>query len=144
MTRYPCRVFRAADVKADKLVICPLDDARLTRELGKEAWYSLHRKPAVGLRSDASHRYLFGVVYRTIADETGNDPWTIHLALKAWAVREGILEPIYDVVLGQLVPTEDITTKVDQDTFLRYTGWIRHKAEHGDFGPTFHIPEPNE
>ena len=124
--------------------IRPHDTERLIRYAGKEVWVSIHRKAAPGLRSDASHRYLFGVVYRTIADETGNDPWTIHLALKAMAVREGILEPIYDVVLGELVPTEDITTKVDQDTHLRYTGWIRHKAEHGDFGPTFHIPEPNE
>lgn len=135
--RFLCRVTEEGH-------LVPVHPERLIRRRGKECWVSVHDQPAIGIRSDASLRYQWGVVYRTIADETGNDPETIHRALKQMAVDAGILEPVYDLIGTALAPTGDPTTVVDQDTHSRYLTWVRHEAEHGRFGAPFHIPEPGE
>lgn len=123
MPRYPCRVLRAGDIKADKLVLCPLDDARLGRALGKEAWYELHQHPAIGLRSLDANRFLWGCVYREICEATGNDPESVHWGLKREAVRLGILAPEYICLGDQLIEAEP-TTVVDSETFSRYVSWV--------------------
>ena len=124
--------------------IVPLRPERFTKRAGKEVWVSLHEAPSMGLRSNPANSYLWGVAYKRISEETGNDPDSIHYGLKREALRLGILEPQY-VLLGDKLFEDDPTTRTDSDTFQGYVNWIRQGAEHGDlFGIRFHIPEPNE
>ena len=120
--------------------LVPHEPERLVRRAGKDVWISVHDQPTMGIRSDQSNRYLWGVCYATIAAETGNDPESIHYGLKREALRLGVLEPQY-VLLGDKLIEDEPTTRTDPDTFARYVTWLRHFAEH-DLG--VHIPEPNE
>jgi hypothetical protein len=125
-------------------MITPQVRERVTRWRGRDVWISVHDQPTIGIRSDSARGYQWGVVYRAIADETGNDPDSLHYGLKREAVRVGVLPPEYIVAGSTLLETEP-TTKQDSDTFWRYIGWIREGAETGSlFGVQFHIPEPNE
>jgi hypothetical protein len=121
--RFSCRVIQAGEIRKDKLVLCPLDDARLLRSLGKEVWAEMHQHPTVGLRSADSNRFLWGVVYRAICDATGNDPESVHWGLKREAVRVGILPPEYITIGDQLIEAEP-TTVTDSETFSRYVAWV--------------------
>lgn len=121
--RFPCRVLKAGDIRADKLVLCPLDDARLLRVSGKEVWGEYHLHPTVGLRTLDSNRWYWGVVLRAICEETGNDPESVHWGLKREAVRVGVLEPEYITIGDQLIEAEP-TTVTDSETFSRYVQWV--------------------
>ena len=101
----------------------PVDRERLHRYVGRDVWFSIHEQPSIGLRSADSNRYLWGVVYRAICEETGNDPESVHLGLKREAVRVGVLEPEYLALGDQLVEAEP-TTVVDSETFSRYVSWV--------------------
>jgi hypothetical protein len=133
-TRFLCRV----DAEGRLVPVSAPD--RLKRLHGKERWVSLHTNPSIGLRSTNACRYQWGVCYRIISEETGNDPESIHYGLIREAVRQGILEPEYIVVNGNLIEDRP-TTVVDSDVHGRYLTWLRHYALH-DLGIT--IPEPNE
>lgn len=93
---------------------------------GTTVWISLHDKP-YSARSGASNRWLWGVLYGTIAAETGNDPETVHFALKREAVRIGVLDPMYVLMGNQLLEGEP-TTVVEQEAFMRYTAWVKDYA----------------
>lgn len=122
----------------------PNQPERFKRKAGREVWVSLHNQPAPFIRSDQQNKYLWGVVYAYISAETGNDPETIHYALKREAVRTGILDPEYVLLWDRLVEAEP-TTKVDSEQFSRYVTWVRHEAEHGNLtGQPLHIPEAGE
>ena len=121
--RFPCRVLRAGEVTPGKLVLCPLNDERLLRASGKEVWAEMHQHPSPGLRSQDSNRFLWGVVYKAICEETGNDPETVHWGLKREAVRVGVLEPEYITIGDQLIEAEP-TTVTDSETFSRYVAWV--------------------
>jgi hypothetical protein len=124
--------------------IIPAEPNRVLRYVGKEIWVSIHDQPTVGLRSDSARGYQWGVVYRSIAEETGNDPDSIHYGLKREAVRVGILPPEY-ILAGTTLLEAKPTTKQEDEVFWSYIGWIREGAETGSlFGMKFHIPEPNE
>ena len=124
--------------------IRPVDRERLRQYVGRDIWFSIHKNPTPGLRSDSARGYQWGVVYRTIAEETGNDPDSLHYGLKREAVRVGILPPEYILAGGTLLEAEP-TTKQEDEIFWNYIGWIREGAETGSlFGMKFHIPEPNE
>jgi len=126
--------------------IRPVDKGRTHRYVGRDIWVSIHQQPTDGLRSDSARGYQWGVVYRTVAEETGNDPDSIHYGLKREAVRVGVLPPEYIVVGSTLLEAEP-TTKQESDIFWAYIGWIREGAENGSLfgqGCRFHIPEPNE
>ena len=103
--------------------IIPASPERVSRYVGKDIWISIHQQPSIGLRSADSNRYLWGVVYRAICDETGNDPESVHWGLKREAVRVGVLEPEYICIGDQLVEGEP-TTVVDSETFSRYVAWV--------------------
>lgn len=109
--------------------IVPVHPERTARFRGRAVWFTLHGSPAVGLRSDAGNRYLWGVIYATIAEETGNDPESIHLALKREAVKQGILDPEF-IVIGDVLHEADPTTRTDPDTFQRYTAWCKDYSLH--------------
>jgi hypothetical protein len=95
-------------------------------------------------RGQGANRYLWGIVYGTLAAETGNDPETIHIGLKREAVRVGVLEPQY-ILMGSTLLEGEPTTVVEDELFWKYTNWVRELAEHGHLtGSTLHIPEPNE
>jgi hypothetical protein len=120
--------------------IVPKDCNAVLRYVGKDIWISIHTQPSPGLRSDQSNRYLWAGVYASICEATGNDPETVHLALKREAVRLGVLEPEYVLIGDQLIEAEP-TTRTDADTFSRYIDWIKGWAlEH--LGIV--IPEPEE
>ena len=116
---------------------------------GREVWVSVHDEPALIQRSGQANKYLWKVVYGTIAKETGNDPNSVHYGLKRLAVEVGILDPQF-WFLGDRMMDDEPTTVVDTDQFWQYVNWIRHEAEHGTLlgsteRPVFlHIPEPNE
>jgi hypothetical protein len=116
-------VLKAGDIREDKLVLCPLDDARLLRASGKEVWTSIHQHPTVGLRTLDSNRWYWGVVLRAICEETGNDPESVHWGLKREAVRVGVLDPEYISIGDQLIEAEP-TTVTDSETFSRYVAWV--------------------
>jgi hypothetical protein len=142
--RFPCRVLRAGEVTPGKLVLCPLNDERLIRASGKEVWAEMHQHPSPGLRSDSARNYQWGVVYAEIANETGNDPKSLHYGLKREAVRVGVLPPEY-ILAGTTLLEAEPTTKQESEVFWHYIHWIREGAETGSlFGVKFHIPEPNE
>jgi hypothetical protein len=104
---------------------------------------SIHTKPAFQ-RSEGSNKYLWSVVYGMLAEETGNDPETIHYGLKLRAVKVGILEPQFILMGSDLLESEP-TTVTEDETFWRYVNWVRQLAEHGDLtGAPFHIPEVGE
>jgi hypothetical protein len=109
--------------------IVPSSPARTSRHRGKDIWVELHEGPTESLRSSDSNKYLWGKLYRAICDETGNDPETIHLALKREAVRVGVLEPEY-VQIGDHTLEADPTTRTDQATFDRYLRWVEDFALH--------------
>jgi hypothetical protein len=133
-----------AHVSEDGRQIVPVHPERVSRWRGKDVWMEAHAQPTVGVRSDSARSYQWGVVYRAIAEETGNDPDSIHYGLKREAVRVGVLPPEY-IVAGTSLLEAEPTTVQDADTFQRYIGWIREGAETGSlFGVQFHIPEPNE
>jgi hypothetical protein len=138
--RFPCR----GDAEG-RLV--PMHPERTMRYRDKEVWISLHLKPTLVKRSDAGNKYLWGVVYATIARETGNDPEAVHYGLKRLAVEQGVLEPTY-ILLGDLPIEDEPTTVVESDVFWAYVAWIRSLALAGKFtgGPQYplYIPEPNE
>jgi hypothetical protein len=84
------------------------------------------------------------VVYATLANETGNDPETIHIGLKREAVRVGILEPQF-ILMGSTLLEQEPTTVVEDEQFWKYVNWVRELAEHGKLtGSPLHIPEPGE
>lgn len=104
---------------------------------------SVHERPATQ-RGQGANRYLWGVVYATLAAETGNDPETIHIGLKREAVRVGVLEPQY-ILMGSTLLEGEPTTVTEDETFWRYTNWVRELAEHGHLtGAPLHIAEPGE
>ena len=103
--------------------IRPVDPERVHRYVGRDVWFSIHEQPTIGLRSSDSNRYLWGVVYRAICEETGNDPESVHYGLKREALRVGVLDPEYIAVGDQLIEGEP-TTVVDSDTFSRYVAWV--------------------
>jgi hypothetical protein len=111
-----------AHVSEDGL-ITPQFRERVTRWRGKDVWISVHAQPTIGVRSSDSNRFLWGVVYRAICEETGNDPESVHWGLKREAVRVGVLDPEYIVLGDQLIEGEP-TTVVDSDTFSRYVAWV--------------------
>ena len=121
--------------------LCPKHPERFLRHRGRERWVSLHEQPAICQRSDAANRYLWKVVYGSIALETGNSVDDIHYGLKREALRRGILEPEY-ITLGDLLIEAKPTTRTDVDTFSRYVDWIRGEAAGGRLtGSTLEIPE---
>lgn len=103
--------------------IRPVDRQRLHRYVGRDVWFSIHDKPAPGLRSLDQNRFYWGVVLRAICEETGNDPESCHYGLKAEALRVGVLPPEYICVGDQLLPA-DPTTVTDSETFSRYVAWV--------------------
>lgn len=138
MSRFLCRV-------TDDLHIVPVyAGERLARWRGKECWAEVHRDPAPQVRSSQANRYLWGVVYALIANETGNDPETIHQALKREAVRVGVLEPNY-VLMGDKLFEDEPTTKADQEQFSAYVRWIKEGCATGSLlGFVLVIPESDE
>lgn len=132
----------SAHVDADGRLL-PLYPERTKRYAGREVWLSLHEKPAFQ-RGSGANRYLWGVVYAELASATGNDPETIHWGLKREAVRVGVLEPQY-ILMGSTLLEGEPTTVTEDETFWKYTNWVRGLAEHGDLtGSPLHIPEPGE
>jgi hypothetical protein len=123
MDRFPCRAFRAGDVKEDKYVLCPLDDGRLRRMSGKDLWVSVHNQPTPGVRSTEANRFYWGVVVRAICEETGSDPESAHYGLKREAVRLGVLDPQYILLGGEMLETEP-STVTDVEAFSRYVSWV--------------------
>ena len=103
--------------------IRPVDRERTHRWVGRDIWVEVHRDPSPHVRSADSNRYLWGVVYRAICEETGNDPESVHWGLKREAVRVGVLAPEYITIGDQLVEAEP-TTVTDSETFSRYVAWV--------------------
>jgi hypothetical protein len=84
------------------------------------------------------------MVYGTIANETGNDPETIHVALKREAVRIGVLEPMY-ILLGDKLFEDEPSTVVEQEQFSRYVTWIKEGCATGSLiGSVLVIPDSEE
>ena len=129
--RFLCRV-------TDEGHLVPLHPERLRRRRGGEVWVSLHEEPSIGIRSKDANARLWGVVYKAISEETGNDPADVHYAMKRRAVEEGILEPEF-ILIGDVLHEADPTTRTDSDTFHRYMGWVEHIALH-----ELHIVIPSE
>jgi hypothetical protein len=95
----------------------------LNRWRGRDVWVEVHKLPSPVIRSGQSNRKLWAM-YNEICAETGNDPDTVHRALKSEAVRLGVLEPCYALIGDQLVPDE-ATTVVEQESFSRYMDFVR-------------------
>ncbi len=136
MARFLCRV-------TDDLLLIPVyAGERLRRWRGKEAWVEIHRDPAPRIRSSNSNRFLWSGIYGAIAAETGNDPETIHLALKREAVRVGVLEPQY-VLMGDKLFEDEPSTVVEQEQFSKYMDWIKEGCATGKLlGMVVVLPEP--
>lgn len=103
--------------------IIPAEPNRVLRYVGKDVWVSIHEQPTVGLRSLDSNRYYWKACVQRICEETGNDPETVHLALKAEALRVGVLPVEYVCIGDQLLPAEP-TTVQDSETFSKYVQWV--------------------
>jgi len=83
-------------------------------------------------RSSQANRYLFGVVYKLIAQELGYSVDEIHDAMKAkFRSRE-------DLTTGLVIVR---STRTGSEDFWRYVDEVRHWA-HTFLG--VYIPEPNE
>jgi len=124
--------------------ILPTEPLRMARHKGKTVWVSIHQEAAEQTRTNQSNRYLWSQVYGTIAFETGNDPQTVHEALKREAVRVGVLEPHY-VLIGDQLFESDPTTVVEQEQFSRYVSWIKEGCATGKLvGQVVVIPDPLE
>ena len=124
--------------------IVPLHPERTLRWREREVWVSLHKDAAPHIRGNGANAFLWGVVYAELAAATGNDPDTIHMGLKREAVRVGILDPQY-ILMGSTLLEGEPTTVTEDETFWKYTNWVRHLAEHGDLtGSPLHIPECGE
>jgi hypothetical protein len=108
--------------------LVPTHPERTLRYRGKQVWISLHEKAAFQ-RSGQSNRLLWAI-YNEISEETGNDPQTVHEALKREAVRVGILEPHYVLMGNQLFEGEP-TTVVDQEQHSKYISWIKDGCASG-------------
>ena len=116
-------------------------------------WLKAHegKRVQVGVRGDRptrsnqGNRYLWGVCYAIVAGDTGNDPESVHLALKREALRLGILPPVY-LHLGDRVIETEPTTVVPADVFSTYVDWVRSYSatELGIAIPTAQEVEPNE
>ena len=120
--------------------IVPLHPERTLRWREREVWVSLHKDAAPSIRNNGANRLLW-LIYGEIAAATGNDPDTIHQALKREAVRVGILEPQYVLMGSQLLEGEP-TTVVDQEQFSKYLDWIKAGCLHGDLvGMRIQLPE---
>lgn len=111
-----------ASIDAEGRII-PRNRERFMRRAGKDVYIEVHDQPAPGLRSLDANRYYFGVVIRAICAETGNDPLTVHWAMKREAVRLGVLDPEYVCIGDQLIEAEP-TTVTDSETFSRYVSWV--------------------
>lgn len=109
--------------------LVPRNSEATRRHRGRELYVSLHNKQLFQ-RSNPANRLMWAI-YGRIADETGNDPDTIHQALKREAVRIGILDPQFILAGGQLLETEP-TTVVDQEAHSRYISWLKQGCMHGD------------
>lgn len=138
MSRFLCRV-------TEDLHLIPVYGAdRLKRWRGKECWVEAHQDPYPHTRSNQANKYLWSVVYAAIASETGNDPETIHQALKLEARRVGVLEPQY-VLMGDKLLEDGPTTKVEQEQFSRYVDWIKEGCATGSLiGSVLVIPDAGE
>ena len=124
--------------------LLPLEPLRLKRYQGKTVWVSIHKDAAPEVRTGASNRYLWGTVYATIAFETGNDPDTVHRALKLEAARVGVLERQY-VLVGDKLFEGEPTTVVEQEAFSRYVDWIKEGCATGSLvGQVIVIPDSTE
>jgi len=110
--------------------ILPVHRERVGRFAGKgqTVWVSVHERP-MSIRGMGANRLLWHI-YGCIAAETGNDPDTVHQALKREAVRVGILEPQY-VLMGDQLFEGEPTTVVEQEAFSRYIDWLKDGCRHG-------------
>lgn len=134
---------RFAAAVDDEGRLIPTVRERLWRYRGREVWVSIHKGPCE-TRTGKSNSYLWSVVYRAICDETGNDPETVHEALKAEAVRVGVLDRQY-VLIGSKLFEDDPTTVTDQEAFSRYVNWIKEGCATGSLcGAVIVVPEPGE
>jgi len=131
--RFPCNV-------TSEGILVPEDRQRTGAFRGKRVFVSLHNKPLF-MRGPKANSYLWAVLYRAIADATGNDPDTVHQACKREAVRVGVLEPQYILSGSKLLEVEP-TTVTDQEAHSNYCSWLKAGCIHGDlFGMQIEIPE---
>lgn len=86
-----------------------------------------------GVRSQNQNRYLFGVVYRVIAEHTGHTETEIHELMKRIC-----LPPVYKKIMGREIKMPASTTKLSKNEFSDYVERI--KAEVASLG--LEIPEP--
>ena len=107
----------------------PHSPERTRRFRGQTIYVSIHKKPEE-TRGLSANRYLWKL-YGNIAAETGNDPETVHQAMKREAVRVGVLEPQY-VLVGNQLFEDDPTTVVEQDAFNKYLEWLKDGCRHGN------------
>jgi hypothetical protein len=86
-----------------------------------------------GIRTLNQNAYLWGVVYKLIADDTGHSENEIHLFCKKKFMKRKFLK-----VLGEEIEEERTTTRMSKNEFSEYVEAIRaHFAEFGII-----IPDP--
>ena len=108
--------------------------AAVGRLEGKRVLVTVQReKEARSLRANA---YLWGVVYRTIAEWSGHDDEEIHEAMKRLHL------PSREMVMptGEVVSLPGSTAELDSGAFSEYVARVkRWAAEQG-----LYVPEPDE
>ena len=105
---------------------------------GTTVWVSLHTKPTA-IRGNQANKFLWSAIYRAIAEETGNDPDTVHEGCKREAVRVGIL-PHNLIPMGNTFFEIEPTTVQDEEIHSRYRQWLIEGCETGSLcGMKIHI-----
>lgn len=100
-------------------------------ETFKDGWYQLIIRPRKKSRSDNQNRYLWGVVYKIIANETGHTEEEVHEHMKWQFLRKR----------GGRLETVKSTTNLTTIEFEEYTENIRRFAA---TKLNIQIPLPNE
>jgi hypothetical protein len=96
---------------------------------GKDVWICIEKQTKQ--RSNPQNKYLWGVVYKTVCDHTGDDAESFH----HWAKSEFLSTP------GEAVPKVKSTKKLNTKEFMEYVEKIIRWAAEFD---GIYIPLPNE
>ena len=103
--------------------------------------------PRTKIRSNLQNSYLWGVVYRTISDETGNDSKDLHEFFKDRAFGEDVEMPVKHpgedgswTTIKYRVCKRSTTDLTTMEFIEYYRGIIAFAAE--DLG--IYVPEPGE
>lgn len=126
-------ISRKFDFEIQKGQIVDLDTTKVMKHIAsrKNGYYSLVIRKKTRNRSNKQNRFLWGVVYKILSDETGHSDEDVHRFLTGEFLKDrtGAIHVVKS--------TKDLTTKEFEDYIEKIRVWSSETLN-------IYIPTPNE